>query len=206
MVKNLQNNKPQTDLDPSKAWIRNLGIGLTKKMPKNRWKLEKTSITVNKTKYKSGKMTKRPAYLPNLLYDSIGTIYCMNARSDPHKLSNKSPTLKRVLNNYYDGSVTNFPHECDINIMNPVSKDIQPSRPQELSMNLASFDFSSLSSSNLYDIKLNDSPSSLPLDSTEQFTNNFPQIDKASHDLCHIRLIKSKCVSKVKRICFNFFL
>lgn len=130
-------------------------------------------------------MAKRPAYLPNLRYDSISTIDWMNARADRQTLSYRLPAFKNVLNNNFDDADTNLPHECDLNAINPVSIDIQPFRPLEMSIDLASTDFSSSSSSNP------------PVSSMELITNNFVQMDETSYDLHHIDSIEGECFSKV---------
>lgn len=207
ITKKPQTHESHTDLEPSKAWIRNLGAGTTKVMPKHKWAHKNPSGTINKTKFKGIKsVLKRPAHLPNQLYDSISTIYCMNARSDRQKkLPDKLPTLKRVLNNYFDDTVASQPHESVVDIMNDVyvSEAIQLSTPvNEASIELNTLDFSS--SSNLYDIKLNDILPSLPFCSTgisSSFSSyssslspkdSFTQMDEASHDLSHMDFISGK--------------
>lgn len=174
MVKNLQNNKPQIHLEPSRAWIKNLGPGMTRRMPKRAWNIKESLAGVNKAKYKNVKMT-------------IRADYGMNVNIDRLKRFDKLPTFKRVLNNSFDGADTNIENECDENVVNPVSTDIKSSKPYELS------DFTPPPSPpNLCDSKLNDE---LPKSSTELFTNTFVQMDETSHNPCHIDLNKGECFS-----------
>ena len=95
LLQNFHKSKHQIDLEPSKAWIKNLGAGTTKVMPNHRWNLKKSTMTF-KAKYKQVKVNKCPAYISNKLtvishknrlYDSISTAYCMMAKNGRLKLS-----------------------------------------------------------------------------------------------------------------------
>lgn len=187
IVEKWQTNKPYSDLEPSKAWIRNLGVGTTRAMPKQKWKDKNTLMkTVNKTKFKSVRIINRhPTHLPKTLYDSVSTICCMNAGNDRQKSSDELPTLRRVSDSYYfDDAVSKLSDESDIDTVNsanesmdrwtPVTPSPSPQPPPP--------------TANPYGIKFDDTPPSLPVSSTDTFA----QIDEASYDLCPVDLIKGK--------------
>lgn len=181
MTKTLSTTKPykHIDLDPSKAWIRNLGAGTTRVMPKRKWIEQKSIKLVNRPQFKSAAMVKRPKYLANFGSD-------MNAkRLARQKRCDELPISNRVLLDYSDDTFTQLPHEY-----------VQPSEPlHKLSIDLATFDFTPSASPRPGENQPNDTPSSLLLVSTdtESALETFTNIDKPSCDMCNvIDLVESK--------------
>lgn len=168
------------DLEPSKAWIRNLGVGTTRVMPKHKWTNQKTLEIAAKTKFKSVKMIKRPVHSLN------------------------SPILKHVLHDYFDGPLTRPPHKCGNNTANPVDANVQlPTPAHKLSIDSATLDFSPPSTTNSDNSQSNDTPSPLPLSSSELPLDVCAKTDKESHDMCDILLVKGKRL-KIKCFCLEF--
>lgn len=185
MRKRLQTNKPykRIDLEPSKAWIRNLGIGTTRVMPKHKWMHAKTVKTVNETQFKSVATIQRPKHLTHFECDVNANVY-------------KLPELKREVNDYFDETITKFPDKYCCLHMDSVNKNVHLFPPvRKQSENLATFDSSppSLDSYSGHNKSNNDDLSSLPSSSSA----SFKKMDEASRNTCNMDLIDGKR-SKIK--------